>query len=75
MKSKVKLTEAKLKFPKLMINKQYDFIVLFERIKEGVVLFTNEKNQDFPSYHIGHYSAHWIMDRFEDFNGKLTLKN
>lgn len=76
MKSKVKLSKVKYKeFPKLMSNKQYNFIVLFEEPKKGVVLFNNEKDQGFPPHYIGYYSEHWAMDRFEDFNGKLTLKN
>jgi Zn-dependent peptidase ImmA (M78 family) len=76
MKSKIKLSKAKPKeFPKLMSNKQYDFMVLFEKKNKGVVVYNQEEDKSFPYYDVGHHSEHWVMDRFEDFNGKLTLKN
>ncbi len=76
MKSKVKLSKTKSKeFPKLMSNKSYDFIVLFEEHGKGIVVYNEEEDKSFPHYVIGYYSEGWVMDRFKDFNGKLTLKN
>jgi hypothetical protein len=76
MKSKIKLSKVKPKeFPKLMSNKQYEFMVLFEEHGKGVVVYNQEEDKSFPHYAIGHYSERWVMNRFEDFNGKLTLKN
>ena len=76
MKSKIKLSKVKSKeFPKLMSNKQYDFMVLFEKKNKGVVVYNGETDITWPHYDIGYYSEHFMMDRFKDFNGKLTLKN
>ena len=50
-------------------------IAKFEKKNKGVVVYNQEEDKSFPYYDVGHHSEHWVMDRFEDFNGKLTLKN
>jgi hypothetical protein len=76
MKSKIKLSGIKKKeFPMLMANKKYGFVILFESQNKGVVVYNEEKDSAYPHYDIGYYSEGWVMDRFETFNGKLTLKN
>ena len=76
MKSKIKLSKVKPKaFPKLMSNKEYEFIVLFEEQNKGVVVNNEEKDSTWPHYGMGYHSENLVMNRFEDFNDKLTLKN
>lgn len=70
MKSEVKL-EQKLKYeyPKIMIAED-GVIVLFLEDRVGFVVGNPREFNP-----IGYYSDWWIMDRFKDFTGTVTLSN
>lgn len=69
---KVNFTDHEVKkivpYPKLMISKDGDMIVLFARKNHGTVLWDEEVEP-------GEHSTVWDMDQFEDYNGTITLSN
>lgn len=71
MKSKVKNSKkVKGKYPKLMSNTTDGFVVLFKEPYNGVVI-ANETSQ----HELGYSSDRWLMEYFEEFNGKVILEN
>jgi hypothetical protein len=56
-------------FPKLMKGLVTGIVVLFVKPRVGTVVAKG------GSYKIGEYENEFIMSKFEDFNGKLILKN
>ena len=57
-------------FPKLMIHKKHDFVVLFSSDKKtGVVVLDNT-----PWFGIG-FTQTWDVNTFNDFEGSITLSN
>lgn len=64
--------KVKLDYPCLKIY-QFDgekTIVLFNDEKAGVVVYSNNDNDN-----LGDYSTTWAENDFENFNGKLELFN
>lgn len=57
-------------FPKIMINKSRDLIIAFRRSDCGTVLYSSR-----GLYTTFSNSTSWDTDKFEDFNGEITLKN
>ena len=57
-------------FPKIMISKKTEIIVLFESNKKGVVI-GNPKS----GYPIGCHDEFWKPDYFIDYDGPITLQN
>jgi hypothetical protein len=62
--------EPILGFPKLMISKHENSIVLFKKQKCGTVLKSGTH-----SSLIGYYSENWDMNAFTDFYEAITLQN
>ena len=69
IKSEVEEVESIIEFPKLMIDKN-DLIVLFSSPKLGVVV-----KGDNLLWKVGEHGEAWVMDRFTDFRGSVTLSN
>lgn len=61
--------QGAIRYPCLMISSTRDLIVLFSEEKKGMVIKSESSH---PS---GYYSEGWFMDRFNVFDGSITLKN
>lgn len=57
-------------YPRLMINKDKDAVVLFTEKSTGMVVSC------LPGYDqvLGHFATDWYMGRFEPFQGEVTLR-
>jgi len=62
--------ESPAKFPKLMISKNDESIVLFTRDRVGTVVFNI-----FGGYFIGEHKTDWNITTFKDFEGSVSLSN
>lgn len=67
IKAVVNENKKAAKFPKLMVSNHGE-VVLFLREKVGTSV-TGVLTQK------GHFSETWIMGRFQDFHGTITLSN
>lgn len=56
-------------FPKLMKHNNSDLIVLFQRYKEGVVLYSGSGHE------VGENSKTWNIENFTDYNEPITIQN
>lgn len=61
------------KFPKLMMNRFWGFLVLFHRRGKGIVVSVG--NSPHPAHSMGAYQDGWDMDAFENYEGSVTLAN
>ena len=57
-----------IKYPCLMVYPD-GLLVLFCKESCGTVISRDD------TYHIGEYDENWDMDKFEPFDGEVTLKN
>lgn len=57
-------------YPRLRITRSSKLIVLFTGQTTGTVIDPGRSAHD-----VGHWSDNWVDDLFEDFTGKVTLKN
>ena len=73
MNSVVKNKKEKeiIKYPCLMINKVYGFVVLMTKYETGTVI----ANTDKKIWDIGHYSENWNMLEMEPFDELIILEN
>lgn len=70
MESKIEKPKEK-RYPRLMVNRCENFIVLFSRDQVGTVV-----NIEHSSIHsIGDYSEKWLMSEFIDFFHTVVLSN
>ena len=67
--NKVKNTEEKT-FPKLMLCRMTNIIVLMAENGHGTIIVANEELE-----RVGKYSTSFIMGRFVDYNEEITIKN
>jgi hypothetical protein len=67
IQSKISKEVKESSFPKLMIHKSRDYIVLFRAERIGVVLLDDGN--------IGIYDDNWKMSEFTDYHGEITLSN
>ncbi|AUR95256.1 hypothetical protein HOU78_gp36 [Vibrio phage 1.204.O._10N.222.46.F12] len=58
------------KFPKLMKWRDTYMIVLFHTQGSGTVVHKGTSSNS-----IGYINSHWVMGRFSDYKGTLTLSN
>lgn len=58
-------------YPILLIDKEEEFVVLFEGEDEGMVVYADYG----ADYEVGHYSADWCMGDFMKYEGKIELSN
>jgi hypothetical protein len=65
------IVEKELPFPKLMIAKDGDEIILFSKEEEGIVVYVTENS----STSLHYKGTCWEMSYFEDFKGELIVKN
>lgn len=63
-------TEKELPFPKLMIDKTTNLIVLFSKYEEGMVIYRGESH-----FLTGYFDDGWNGKAFEDFRGEIKLSN
>lgn len=76
MESKMVIGDTIVKeYPKLkrFVSDTSDFIVLFTDVQYGFIVHINKARD--PDYIIGYVSNDWLEDDFNDFNGKIILKN
>lgn len=70
MQSKMENTTNEPKeFPKLMINKDKNTVVLFYKYGHGQVVYAKEGHPD----RMGEHYNSWYMPAFDDFSGTITL--
>lgn len=72
MKVVVEGERSEKEFPKLMINKNDDFLVLFSEVKKGTIISLGRCSSNF--YTVGEYRKDFYMHNFVDFKGKITLE-
>ena len=70
MKVEIREKADGVKYPRLMIHKELNYIVLFIKECIGTVIYS--KNINSPC---GDYSEYWDSTLFRQFNGEITLKN
>lgn len=61
-----------LPFPKLMIDKNDNCIVLFHEDKEGIVVSLGSYESNYLK--VGTYDSSFIMENFVDFKGTITIE-
>lgn len=61
---------AELPFPKLMINRRCNLVILFTEKGSGTVVYC-ETNDN----HIGEFDARWSTGLFADFYGDINIRN
>lgn len=71
MKSTVERKEISPEYPKLMISKASNLVVLFEGSSSGTVV----SNGSSDKWAIGEYTSSWDMTGFAIFHGKVTLES
>ena len=69
MRSRITQTERR-QFPKLLVSKTTDLVVLFNKDKEGIVL---NPDNEWPL--TGFKESDWEMESFENFRGTIELSN
>ena len=70
MKVEIREKADEVKYPRLMIHKEMNYLVLFNNESSGMVIYS--KNINSPC---GDYSEYWDSTLFRPFNGEITLKN
>mgnify|MGYP003625788597 FL=1 len=70
---KTKLTLQQETYPRLMINKYTDSLVLFFKHREGVIIGNDNDNLDTEDTVISMHSSSWQMDSFSKLQGKQTI--
>ena len=75
MKSEISSKRADKPYPKLMRVKDKkpneEYVVLFTSFRNGIVVARGAVSP----HPLGHYSAVWDGEWFEDFDGAVTLSN
>ena len=70
IKSKKNPSRSRQTYPKLMTSQVCpDAVVLFTTQSEGMVVVGSSR------YFLGEYSKTWNMNKFNDYNGSVTLEN
>lgn len=59
--------DLKMPFPKLMLCRSTEMVVLFTSEKEGMVII------DDHVYNVGHYSVNWNANDFTDLPQHITI--
>jgi hypothetical protein len=68
MKIDTIINDSNNKFPKMMVNKTMDnLIVLFIEPQRGMVISKR------PDHNFGYYEEMWNMNDFQDFTGEVKL--
>lgn len=70
MNSTLKKESEDRSFPRLMINKKIDIVILFLSYGKGIVVHSCE-----TKYELGSDHEEWNMDYYEDYSGKVILEN
>lgn len=68
MESKMVEVNKEKPYPKLMINKAKDIVVLFSKSGCGQVVYSTSL-----AFTVGEYSDGWRDSYYEDFHGTITL--
>ena len=71
MKVEIREKADGVKYPRLMIHKEMNYLVLFNNESSGMVVYSPDGN----AAHAGNYSEYWDPTLFRPFNGEITLKN
>ena len=72
MKVTIKGEEPKeLEYPKLMISKLNNTIILFSKKREGTVIKSGSDGLDIT----GVYGVDWYSENFKNYTGEITLSN